>query len=64
MTSRTARSGAETVDAVADAYVDGFAALDPLAATRLGIPGHDAEMTDFGPAGVEARAELARRALA
>lgn len=55
--------GAETVDGLAEAYVEAFAALDPLAATRLGIDGHDAEMTDFGPAGVAARAELARGTL-
>ncbi|MGH9179571.1 MAG: DUF885 family protein, partial [Acidimicrobiales bacterium] len=51
-----------TVDEVAGAYVEEYAALDPLAATRLGIAGHESDMTDFGPEGVAARAELARRA--
>ena len=51
-----------TVDEVADAYVEAYAALHPVAATRMGIVGHEAEMTDFGPDGVAARAELARRA--
>lgn len=51
-----------TVDEVAEAYVVGYAALDPVAATRFGIVGHESEMTDFGPDGVAARAELARRA--
>src|SRR4029079_19302899 len=32
--------------------------LDPLAATSMGIAGHDHEMTDHSPAGLEARAEL------
>lgn len=51
-----------TVDEVAEAYVAGAAALDPVGATRQGIAGHEAELTDFSPAGVEARADLARRA--
>ena len=51
-----------TVAEVADAYVESFAALHPVAATQLGIGGHDTEMTDFGPEGVAARTELARRA--
>ncbi|MGI8685558.1 MAG: DUF885 family protein, partial [Acidimicrobiales bacterium] len=50
-----------TVDEVAEAYVCALAALDPVGATRQGIAGHESEMTDFGPEGVEARAELARR---
>lgn len=51
-----------TVDEVAEAYVAAAAALDPVGATRQGIAGHEAELTDYSPAGVEARAELARRA--
>ena len=51
-----------TVDQVADAYVAGYAALDPVAATRQGILGHESEMTDFSPEGVGARVELARSA--
>jgi uncharacterized protein (DUF885 family) len=49
-----------TVGEVADAYVESFASLDPLAATRLGIAGHESGMTDFGPDGVAERAQLAR----
>lgn len=52
-----------TVDDVAEAYVADHAALDPVGATRYGIVGHESEMTDYSPEGVEARAELARRAL-
>ncbi len=51
------------VDELADAFVARFAALDPLAATAIGVKGHDHEMTDFSPAGNAARAELARETL-
>ncbi len=50
-------------DQIADRYVDAFAALDPCAATYLGIPGHDAEMTDYSPDGFAARTDLARKVL-
>src|SRR5947209_7624000 len=49
---------------LADRYVERFAELDPLTATMRGIQGHDFEMTDLSPAGVEARAELVRATLA
>ncbi len=49
---------------IADEYVDSFAALDPIAATGIGVPGHDDRLTDFSPAGAEARADLARATLA
>ena len=48
---------------IADAYVDELAALDPLLATAVGIPGHDDEMTDYSPDGFAARAALDRRTL-
>jgi uncharacterized protein (DUF885 family) len=52
------------VDAIAEQYVETFAALDPCAATELGIVGsdsnYDEDLTDYSPAGVEARAEAAR----
>lgn len=55
------------VDTIAEDYVETFAALDPCAATELGIVGivgnYDEELTDYSPAGVEARAEAARDAL-
>jgi uncharacterized protein (DUF885 family) len=51
------------VDRVADRYVDRRAALDPIAATGLGVPGHDAEMPDLSPDGHAARAELDRATL-
>ena len=51
------------VDAVAERYLDTFAALDPCAATELGITGHDDDITDYSPDGVAARADAARAAL-
>ncbi len=58
---------ATAVDAVAERYLATFAALDPCAATDMGIVGHDvnydAEITDYSPDGVSARAEAARDAL-
>ena len=46
--------------AIADGYVERYAALHPIAATGMGVPGHDAEMTDFSPPGAEAIAALQR----
>jgi uncharacterized protein (DUF885 family) len=48
---------------LADSYVDGLCVLDPFTATDLGMPGHDDEVTDFSPDGVEARVDLARQTL-
>ena len=48
------------VYAIADRYVDEYAALDPCMATYLGIVGHDHEMTDYSPAGLAQRDEFAR----
>ncbi len=52
------------VDAIADGYLEDYCALDPLAATGMGVAGHEHEMTDLSPDGYAARAELTRRALA
>lgn len=49
---------------LSDRHIDRVAALDPGAATYLGITGHDHEMTDFSPAGHAAREDHARRVLA
>jgi uncharacterized protein (DUF885 family) len=51
------------VYALADAYVERFAALDPLAATAEGITGHDHEMTDLSPDGIDERAQHDRATL-
>lgn len=52
------------IDALCDAYVEDFCALDPLTATSIGVAGHEHELTDFSPAGFDAREALARRAVA
>ena len=51
------------VDAVAERYLNTFAALDPCAATEMGILGHDDDVTDYSPDGVAARVDAARSAL-
>jgi uncharacterized protein (DUF885 family) len=51
------------VDAVAERYLETFAALDPCAATESGITGYDDDITDYSPDGVAARADAARSAL-
>lgn len=48
---------------LANTYVERWASLDPIGATARGIPGHDAELTDFSPEGAAARAELDRSTL-
>lgn len=55
---------ATAIDAIADAYTARLAELDPIAATEMGIPGHDHEMTDLSPDGHAERAELDRATLA
>ena len=59
-----AHSPQNTVDAIAEAYVDAVAAIDPYEATYAGIAGHDAETTDLSPDGFAERASLVRRTLA
>jgi uncharacterized protein (DUF885 family) len=54
---------ASPVYALADEYVERFAALDPIAASGEGITGHDHEMTDYSPDGSAERAEHDRAAL-
>lgn len=48
---------------IADGYVERSAALDPVSATSDGVAGHDHELTDYSPAGSEARATAARETL-
>ncbi|MEU9454271.1 DUF885 domain-containing protein [Streptomyces sp. NPDC048277] len=49
---------------VADAYVDGLIALDPVTGTFLGVKESSSRLPDYSPAGQEAVAELARATLA
>ena len=51
------------VDRIADDFLARYVVLDPIAATEIGLKGHDHEMTDLSPAGHAARTELAREAL-
>ena len=48
---------------ISDAFVERFAALDPVSATLEGLTGYDAEMTDYSPDAHEERTEHARAAL-
>jgi uncharacterized protein (DUF885 family) len=43
---------------IADNYVDQIAALEPISATSMGIPGHEREMPDLSPAGPARVADL------
>jgi uncharacterized protein (DUF885 family) len=52
-----------TVDALCEAFVDDYCALDPIAATYYGVAGHDDRLPDYSPAGHDARVELVRRAV-
>ncbi|GAA4421718.1 DUF885 domain-containing protein [Georgenia halophila] len=63
MTDSSPRATTPT-DAVADAYVHRLAALDPMTATELGLPGHDHEMPDLSPEGIAERTMLHRATLA
>ncbi len=49
--------------ALAEQYVERYAALDPIGATFEGIPGHDHELTDYSPAGVNERLAHTRATL-
>lgn len=52
------------IDQLAERHLEQEIVLDPLAATELGIAGHDHELPDYTPAGFDARIELVRRSLA
>lgn len=51
------------VHSISDRYVEEFAALDPVSATFVGLPGHDDELADLSPDGHQARADLAGAAV-
>ncbi|MEU6137115.1 DUF885 domain-containing protein [Nocardioides sp. NPDC047086] len=52
------------VDARTDRYVEELCALDPLTATYVGVAGHDTELPDLSPDGMQAVEELNRVAYA
>jgi uncharacterized protein (DUF885 family) len=49
---------------LADRYVSRAAVLDPIAATFEGLPGHDEELTDYSPDGINERLAHDRATLA
>jgi len=49
---------------IASDYVDAVAALDPISATMMGVPGHDGEVGDYSPEGYEAHDRIRRQTLA
>ena len=49
---------------IANDYVERYAALNPLSATSIGVPGFDDKMSDFSPQGADANADLNRRTIA
>jgi uncharacterized protein (DUF885 family) len=49
---------------ISDRYVEELAALDPFTATGAGIAGHEHEVTDLSPAGIEERVAHTRTTLA
>ena len=49
---------------IANDYVESYAALNPVSATSMGVPGHDDRMSDYSPQGADANAALNRRAVA
>jgi uncharacterized protein (DUF885 family) len=51
------------MDAIAEAYLDDSAVLDPVRATRAGIPGHDDRLADLHPAWHDEYSRLRRRTL-
>jgi uncharacterized protein (DUF885 family) len=53
----------ETVDNIANTYVDEWAQLNPVGATYIGINTYDDRLTDMSPAGYAAQADLDRRTL-
>jgi uncharacterized protein (DUF885 family) len=49
------------LDTLADGFVESYAASQPLAATYIGVRGHDERWPDLSPDGHEAHADLLRR---
>ena len=52
-----------TIRELGDQYVERMAALDPVHASVAGVAGHDHELTDYSPAGSEARHALDRETI-
>ena len=54
----------ESIDDIADRYVEEWAPLDPIGATFVGVAGYDDKLTDLSPDGYAALTELDRRTVA
>ncbi len=52
------------IDAIADAWVDTAAAIDPTLATYIGRAEHNGRFGDYSPQGIDRAADAARRTLA
>jgi uncharacterized protein (DUF885 family) len=52
------------LDRLAHRFVDAYAALQPVAATYIGVPGHEDRWPDLTPAGTSATADLLRNTAA
>ncbi|HXH77135.1 DUF885 domain-containing protein [Nocardioides sp.] len=52
-----------TIDALCDQFVEDYTSLDPIAATMVGVAGHDDRLTDLSPTGYDARIALVRAAV-
>jgi uncharacterized protein (DUF885 family) len=61
--ARHARSTSD-LDRIANDYMDSLVEISPIAATYLGITGHDQDLDDFSPAGHAAHSDLRRTTLA
>ena len=57
-------SSSAGVHGISNRFVTDYAALDPIAATQLGLPGGEDELTDYSPEGHAARYELTVKAVA
>lgn len=64
MSEQTPSRPFSDVDAVADTFLDGALALDPMGAAYLGLPGGERTLTDFSPDAHRARADHERATLA
>ena len=57
------RARSSEIFELSDQYIVESCALDPMMATFWGVPGHEAEMTDYSPDGWAARLELQQRTI-
>ena len=55
---------ATAIDQIADDFLAELVILSPITATSLGIAGHEEDLDDFSPAGLEAASRLRRDTLA